>query len=95
MTLSEFSAKDQALDCQAIDEQLRVLTVIARANSAEIANNRQGNQVAGYFAGFFLLPAIALEGNSEEKEELDRIQKRWDTLVSLKRVKGCRTKILQ
>jgi hypothetical protein len=93
VAIAKFSPADRALTCREIENEFERLTAAAQANSAKIASNRTRNQLAGYFGGIFLIPYLATRSNSEEKAALDQIQKRWDLLIDLKRVKGCPAEI--
>ena len=81
------------LQCEEIDAELNALSLEAQQNSAEINNNRASNQIAGYYGVLFIVPALGLQTNSDQYDRLNQIQGRWDTLVVLKRVKGCQSRI--
>jgi hypothetical protein len=89
LSLSEFSPADAALDCNAIQaEQTANIAKIAQDNLA-IQSNRQQNEVAGYMAALFVLPIVATESNSDEKNDIAALQQRQDVLRKLVAVKKC------
>lgn len=91
--LSSFEMRDQGLVCEEIDAELLALSENALQHSAEINKNRASNQIAGYFGILFIVPALGLQTNTEQHDRLNDIQERWDTLVVLKRIKECKTRI--
>jgi hypothetical protein len=89
LTLADFAEADRTLSCDAIGNERRQIADTVAAANARIEANRTKNQVAGYFAGLFIVPAIATEGNYAEKDEIARLSQRKDTLIQLASVKGC------
>lgn len=67
-------------NCQDLVNRLAILDIEKRNLETIIASNRQKNQVAGYFGGLFIVPAMAAEHNLEEKARLDKIQQEQDEL---------------
>jgi hypothetical protein len=61
---------------------------MAQANLA-IQSNRQQNEVAGYMAVYLILPAVAMESNADEKNDIAALQQRQDVLRKLVAVKKC------
>ena len=91
LSASDFSAADMALDCNAIQtEQLANASKIDTDNEA-IKSNRRQNEVAGYLGGILIVPLVATESNSAEKDEIASLQHRQDILRSLATLKECRS----
>ena len=87
---SDFEKQDLALSCAMIkDENDRIRAEANKFNNA-INKNSKNNQVAGYITGVLFLPAVlATKQNTAEKENLDALQLRFDTLQRLKRFRDC------
>jgi hypothetical protein len=91
LSLSDFPANDSAMDCKAIQaEQTDNAAKIDQDNKA-IESNRRQNEVAGYLGALVLLPLIATESNTEEKDDIAARQQRQDVLRKLAVVKECRS----
>ncbi|MGE0253929.1 MAG: hypothetical protein AB7N54_15970 [Alphaproteobacteria bacterium] len=89
VALNDFSASDVRMTCTDIHaENTQLKNARAMATSA-IEANRGNNQAAGYFGALFLLPAIGLKTNEEEKALLEKSQMRRDSLSKLAYLKGC------
>jgi hypothetical protein len=89
LTIADFADSERALSCDGVaGERRQVADALAAAN-ARIEANRTQNQVAGYFAGLFIVPALATEGNYADKDEITRLYQRQDTLIHLATVKNC------
>jgi hypothetical protein len=86
---SDFSPADLTLACPAIGAEQQAIVDHARTLTGSIEANRTHNQVVGYFGGLFLVPLVAARTNSGEKDQLDAMQARWDTLEMLERHKAC------
>jgi hypothetical protein len=89
LTITDFAEPDRALSCEAIGSERRQIADAVAAANARIEANRTKNQVAGYFGGLFIVPALATEGNYADKDEIARLSQRKDTLIQLASVKGC------
>ncbi|MCG8490057.1 MAG: hypothetical protein MI743_00445 [Sneathiellales bacterium] len=81
--------KDLALDCTQIQEEMQNLKKEHDIHETTIRTLRGQNQAATYLGLFFLPAYLATDNNSVEKEKLDAIQKRFDQLYYLKKVKKC------
>jgi len=57
--------------------------------SRRIEANRAQNEVAGDFGALLIVPAIAVEGNDADRNEIARLSQPQDTLVQLAAGKGC------
>jgi hypothetical protein len=89
LTMADFVEPDRALSCDAIASERRQIADGVAAANARIEANRTKNQVAGYFGGLFIVPALATEGNYAEKDDIVRLSQRKDTLIQLANVKAC------
>lgn len=89
LTADHFGVADLDLSCADIVVEREAMTTEAGNMTGAIRQNRHHNQVAGYLGGLFIFPLIATRGNSGEKQRLDQIQERWDTLTMLDRYKKC------
>jgi hypothetical protein len=89
LSADSFDADDLRLNCSDMESQKQALTSEASQLNGIIQGNRQHNPVAGYLGGLFLFPALAARENPEEKNRLDGIQARWDTLIQLGRFRQC------
>ncbi len=57
----------------------------------QITSSRQEEQTAGYLSAVLFPPAaLAIDRKEDEKERLDEMQARLDTLSALQRYKSCR-----
>jgi hypothetical protein len=89
LSADRFDAKDLALSCRDIAAEQQALVDEAEGLTGIIRANRQHNQAAGYFGGLFLFPLVATRHNQDEKNRLDAMQARWDTLEMLDRFRSC------
>lgn len=90
-SLAEFSAEDRALDCKTIDEERVRIQAAADRMTRSIQGNRSSNQTAGYIGGVLFPPALFLmDMDEQQKNQIDTLQKRDDTLIKLKFVKKCK-----
>lgn len=89
LKLEDFALADQKLSCPGIDQHLLAKTREAKANNAVIKSERVRNQVVGFFAMYAIVPAFATENNDAQKAALEKIQRRWDELIALRRLKNC------
>ena len=89
LTIEDFPAYMQALDCGQTDARQVELTELNNRATDVIESNRNRNQVAVYFAALFLVPIIAVDSDEEQKAMLDRNQAELDHLAQLRRVKDC------
>jgi hypothetical protein len=88
--LDTFPAEDARMSCDQIAEEWQATARDRQAAHQNIAANRHNNQVAGYIGATIFPPAyLATEGNYADKERLDQIQSRRDTLIELARTKRC------
>lgn len=89
VALSDFPAKDQAMSCQDIAAERQMIENGKAAANSEIEGNRTRNQVAGYLGGLYVLPLLATENNTAEKDKIAVLYQRQDTLIRLAAVKHC------
>lgn len=89
ITLADFPPSDQALTCADIAAQQQQISTEMQADTTAIANNRERNQVAGYLSVWFILPAFAMESNDSERNDVNRLYGRRDTLRELADLKAC------
>ena len=90
LTEGDFTRQDRAMTCAQIADQRSVLrNGIDKAN-ANIADNRPGNQVAGYFGGLLTWPLAFTEGNYGDKDIIKAAYVRLDTLNQLSVLRNCR-----
>jgi len=90
LAAADFTAQDQALSCDQIGEQRAGLHKGIDQANANIAGNRQNNQVAGYFGAVLFAPLlVATEGNYNDKDIIKAAYARLDTLNQLSVYKGC------
>lgn len=88
--LTDFDPEDRELTCPEIDGKRRMLREEAERLTARIAHRHSGNQAAGYVGAVLFAPALlALNLSEEEKNKLNTLQARDDTLIRLKSVKLC------
>ena len=84
-----FTASDLSKNCADIKmEQMSNADKMASDNKA-IAANRKQNEVAGYLGGMILVPLIATENNSAEKDDIAMLQRRQDVLLKLSAFRQC------
>ena len=76
-------------DCPQILQKISDLESEKRQMEFIIHSNRGRNQAAGYFAGLFIVPIVAVDNNSSEKAQLDDIQVRLDELRAVGNNKIC------
>lgn len=76
-------------DCPQILQKISDLESEKRQMESIIHSNRGRNQAAGYFAGLFIVPIVAVDNNSSEKAQLDDIQVRLDELRTVGNKKFC------
>lgn len=89
LTADQFSSEDLRLSCTEIVEAQESLTDEAGRMTGVISDSKGYNETIGILGALFIVPALAADQNEDEKRRLDEIQKRWDTLVALKRFKTC------
>jgi hypothetical protein len=89
LSANDFSPQDTALYCGEIGTQRAALHKGIDQASANIAANRQNNQVAGYFGALFVLPLVATEGNYNDKDIIKAAYARLDTLNQLAVYRSC------
>ncbi len=87
--IEDFSAEDAALSCIDIAAERQSLSAKMQAANASIEGNRVQNEAAVYAGGFLLVPYLATESNSKEKDEIKALYARQDTLIKLAGVKNC------
>ncbi len=80
---------DRQMTCGQIAKERTDIAQSTAALEQKIQGNRSRNQVAGYFAYLFLVPVVAIENDTEAKEELSRLQMRRDQLNYLKAEANC------
>lgn len=89
VSAADFTAQDLALSCGQVDEQRTALHQGIDKANANIAGNRQTNQVAGYFGALFVVPLVATEGNYSDKDIIKAAYARLDTLNQLAVYRSC------
>lgn len=88
--MTKVPANVLALNCGQINQEIERLAENDSALDRQIQSNRGQNQVAGYIAGVFFLPAIlAVDSDSGTKNLLDQNQLYRDNLVVAFRGKKC------
>lgn len=95
LTAEQFSATDLNMSCEGILAERDATKLEASQMTGAIHDNREHNQTVGYFGALFILPYVATVQNSDEKQRLDEIQQRWDTLAMLHRFKTCSSAVPQ
>lgn len=88
-SLWDFPVSDGAMSCNAIADEMKANADKMDADNAAIQSNRQGNEIAGYLGGMYILPLVATEGNYAEKDDITLLQNRQDVLRKLIAVKKC------
>ncbi len=92
-SLSQFDAEVRQLTCEEIDAELETLHMQETLINQEIAGERGGNQAIGFVAGLafpVLLPLFAAaDFHGDEKDALELLNKRRDTLLTLEVAKDC------
>ena len=83
------SSSYASTDCPVILKKIAGLESDKRQLESIIEGNRGRNQTAGYFAGLFVVPIVAVENNSNEKTQLDAIQTQLDELRAVGNKKHC------
>ncbi|MBO6825909.1 MAG: hypothetical protein JJ879_06890 [Sneathiella sp.] len=83
------TSEDKQLSCQELTSQENQLREAVEVNKSVIAGERTRNQVAGYFGALFLIPLVAVENNSDAKENLLRLQTRLDQIQYLQKLNTC------
>lgn len=87
---SQFGQSDLSLSCEEIYDSIVVLRQQREALRQEITANREQDQAIGFFAALVFTPLmLTMDNDEDEKNFLDRIQTRIDTLTSLRRFKFC------
>ena len=76
-------------DCPQILQITSELEADKRHMESIIESNRGRNQAAGYFSALFIVPIVAVENNSNEKNQLDAIQNQLDELRAVGNNKFC------
>ena len=76
-------------NCPQILQKISDLESEKRQMEYIIQSNRGRNQAAGYFAGLFIVPIVAVDNNSIEKARLDEIQIQLDELRAVGNIKFC------
>ena len=89
VSAADFTPQDRELSCVQIGEQRGALHEGIDKANANIAGNRTGNQVAGYFGALFVLPLVATQGNYSDKDVIKAAYVRLDTLNQLAVYKAC------
>lgn len=88
LTERDFTAQDRGMTCfQIADQRSALRKGIDKAN-ANIASNRDTNQVATYFGGW-LLPLALTDGNYSDKDIIKAAYVRLDTLNQLSVLRSC------
>jgi hypothetical protein len=86
----QLNGEEQNLTCVAIDNRIAAKNQRTQELESIIQGNRKENQTIGFVAGLVLPPlALAAEGNSKEKKELDGLQAERDRLYTVRRAKNC------
>lgn len=85
------TAEDKLLTCPELSSQEQQVREAMDVNEALIEGDRTKNQVAGYFASFLLFPLVAVENNTDAKENLFRLQNRLDQIQYLQKFNACTT----
>jgi hypothetical protein len=82
---------DRALTCSEIKDEMAHISNQMDALNRLIESKHGSNQTTVYFSSVLFPPAaLAADDSQHEKKELDANQQRWDKLIAVKRVKGCK-----
>jgi hypothetical protein len=92
LSAADFTREDTALSCDDIVAERQRNDEAMRSAHQRIELNRKNNQVAGYIGAVIFPPAyLATEGNYAEKDEIQRLYGRQDTLIKLAAFRACPT----
>ena len=81
---------DRELSCDQIEQARDAVTASMKQAIGKIEANRTQNRVAAYAGAVFFLPLLlATEGNKAEREEIDRLYERRDSLAKLSVLRKC------
>lgn len=75
--------------CKVMDGRLLEIDREVASIESRIKAKRGQNQAAGYFGALFLVPLLAVDGQSEEKVQLDHLQFERDEIYRKKRELTC------
>jgi hypothetical protein len=86
----QLTEAERAMTCMEIDNKLAAGEQKTKDLEGIIQGNRHDNQVIGYVAAITVPPlALLADGNSKEKEQLDKLQTERDRLYTVRRAKSC------
>ena len=91
LSSADFSQNDLIKSCENIRYEQVYISRRIQADRDVIQGNRQQNETAGYLGAMFIVPLIATNSNSDEKADIEQLQKRSDVLLELSSYKRCPT----
>ena len=93
---SNFTNADLAITCPQIDEELIELRNQRAAIRTQIVASRESDQTIGYWSSVLFSPLwLAIDNDEDNKDLINRVQERIDTLIGLSRLKSCKRKPLR
>jgi len=93
LTLDDFTPEARAMSCdQLVDERGKIADAMHKANSAADASRTRNQILVGFssFGGLIFTPLLlAAENNTAEKNAINQLYERQDTLIKLGALKHC------